>query len=480
VSAQVVSAEDTYDFVPDQLSPGLIQAIDKWHSDMDPGVLMTIAEGVRKMQMPDGSPYRFTLGSGFSGCSILTKIANRLFEFWNNKYGINVQLDECYQCDSGHIPQPFLMAEHADVKCLFRTVEELAEGRAFDLKSGSYQVVPFTKGWGGGFCCQTKSSFDNSSSKEHRSSAVQDEVGKTGEAWRATKQFLKAKRPPVIFLENLENLANCNDAGVSDAQCIIAWLSETGYVCQYFLVNAKDYGACDSRPRCYIIGYLGSGSSASMAVAQYILPNLKITPVALESMIGKFQDIPHLWRDAAADELELQPKRCLKKDPEYEDQHFSYYKAVALEYPPDLCAAGRELALLCANISQREAEVFYYAEQVEPYPDAPGISQFADLNLSMKYHLGSAGKGSIFHESIPCLATSSDLVMRVQFETGEKCFRLIKGKYLLRLIGYGDPLPGSHADPKTCSHLTGDAFNGFACSAAVLAALVGFGQGLAT
>jgi hypothetical protein len=74
--------------------------------------------------------------------------------------------------------------------------------------------------------------------------------------------------------------------------------------------------------------------------------------------------------------------------------------------------------------------------------------------------------GECFSTIIPTLATTTILWMRVRLANGDKTWRIVRGKYLLRVIGHGDPQKPISDD--TTQLLAGNAFSGYAAGPMLL------------
>ena len=104
----------------------------------------------------------------------------------------------------------------------------------------------------GGFPCQDYSVAATLS----RSGGIE---GKKGVLWWQIYRILEekgAKRPNYIFLENVDRLINspATQRG-RDFAIILASLSDLGYIVEWRVINAAEYGMPQRRRRTYIVGY---------------------------------------------------------------------------------------------------------------------------------------------------------------------------------------------------------------------------------
>lgn len=104
----------------------------------------------------------------------------------------------------------------------------------------------------GGFPCQDYSVASTLS----RSGGIE---GKKGVLWWQIYRILEEKgenRPNYIFLENVDRIINspATQRG-RDFAIILASLSDLGYIVEWRVINAADYGMPQRRRRTYIVGY---------------------------------------------------------------------------------------------------------------------------------------------------------------------------------------------------------------------------------
>ena len=81
--------------------------------------------------------------------------------------------------------------------------------------------------------------------------------GKKGVLWWQIHRLLEMKRPPFLFLENVDRLLKspATQRG-RDFAIMLATLNELGYEVEWRVVNAADYGFPQRRRRVYIVGRL--------------------------------------------------------------------------------------------------------------------------------------------------------------------------------------------------------------------------------
>lgn len=112
----------------------------------------------------------------------------------------------------------------------------------------------------GGFPCQDYSVAASLS----KSGGIE---GKKGVLWWQIYRILQEKgeaRPNYIFFENVDRLLNspASQRG-RDFAIILASLADLGYIVEWRVINAADYGMPQRRRRTYIVGYLKNSSIAN-------------------------------------------------------------------------------------------------------------------------------------------------------------------------------------------------------------------------
>jgi DNA (cytosine-5)-methyltransferase 1 len=91
--------------------------------------------------------------------------------------------------------------------------------------------------------------------------------GKKGVLWWAIHEILRKKRPNYVMLENVDRLLKSpvkqrgRDFGI-----ILASLSDLGYIVEWRVINAADYGMPQRRRRVFILGYKKNSPIGRVAV----------------------------------------------------------------------------------------------------------------------------------------------------------------------------------------------------------------------
>lgn len=96
--------------------------------------------------------------------------------------------------------------------------------------------------------------------------------GKKGVLWWNIHKILKAKRPKYVFLENVDRLLKSpTTARGRDFAIMLSTLWDLGYVVEWKVINAADYGMPQRRRRVYILAYHKSSSIEIKELKKWVL-----------------------------------------------------------------------------------------------------------------------------------------------------------------------------------------------------------------
>jgi DNA (cytosine-5)-methyltransferase 1 len=118
-----------------------------------------------------------------------------------------------------------------------------------EIEAGDRDPIPDHDLLVGGFPCQDYSVAKTLSQAE----GIR---GKKGVLWWQIHKILETKRPRMLFLENVDRLLKspASQRG-RDFAIILACLSDLGYMVEWRVVNAADYGFPQRRRRVFIVGH---------------------------------------------------------------------------------------------------------------------------------------------------------------------------------------------------------------------------------
>ncbi|MBR0274123.1 MAG: DNA (cytosine-5-)-methyltransferase [Bacteroidaceae bacterium] len=149
--------------------------------------------------------------------------------------------------------------QHQDASLVYRARFGSKGHSNKDINLVKTQDIPDHDLLVGGFPCQDYSVAATLS----RSGGIE---GKKGVLWWQIYRILNEKgdkRPQYIFFENVDRLLNspATQRG-RDFAIILASLADLGYIVEWRIINAADYGMPQRRRRTYIVGYLKDSAVA--------------------------------------------------------------------------------------------------------------------------------------------------------------------------------------------------------------------------
>jgi DNA (cytosine-5)-methyltransferase 1 len=123
-----------------------------------------------------------------------------------------------------------------------------------EVEAGQREPIPDHDLLVGGFPCQ-----DYSVAKTLSQAAGIE--GRKGVLWWSIYRILEAKRPRLVFLENVDRLLKSPaDQRGRDFAIMLACMSDLGYMVEWRVVNAADYGFPQRRRRVFIVAHLIEGA----------------------------------------------------------------------------------------------------------------------------------------------------------------------------------------------------------------------------
>lgn len=192
---------------------------------------------------------------------------------------------------------------------------ELVEGDIYKIDA---KDIPDFDVMVGGFPCQAFSVAGyRKGFKDHR-----------GNLFFELERIFKAKKPPVVFLENVKNLVG-HDNG-NTFRVILTHLQDAGYHVKYKVLNASEYGNLpQNRERIYIVGFLNKE-----AYKEFEFPD----PVELTNQISSCIDF-----DKKQDErFYYSPEKCgfydqLKRDMKSMNTLYQWRRVYVRENKSNVC-----------------------------------------------------------------------------------------------------------------------------------------------
>ncbi|XZG69053.1 DNA cytosine methyltransferase [Chitinibacteraceae bacterium HSL-7] len=129
---------------------------------------------------------------------------------------------------------------------------------AADIQLLNAKDVPVADVWTAGFPCQDLSLARTPHGKRNGLKGSQSGLFYT------FLDLLSVHKPPVVLLENVAGLLNAHKG--ADFNALILSLTKLGYGVAWRVLNARHFGAPQSRPRVFICAWLGSPENAVRAL----------------------------------------------------------------------------------------------------------------------------------------------------------------------------------------------------------------------
>ena len=155
--------------------------------------------------------------------------------------------------------------------------EYLVEG---DIQTVSTDTIPDFDILIAGFPCQAFSSVG----------LLKGFEDPRGNLFFETARVIAAKRPPVVFFENVANLLKHDDG--KTFQTIYNTMAELGYFVKYKVMNASDYGIPQQRNRIYIVAFLDAGMAE-----RFVFPEERALKRDAFSYFDKERQPDHYYMD---------------------------------------------------------------------------------------------------------------------------------------------------------------------------------------
>lgn len=216
-----------------------------------------------------------------------------LEDVWNmsfsEKHGVLWECEHVFICELDPAKRKALLATHTDVRFVFSDARDVAQGRALDFRSNTfvdtYQLeVDLLVA---GYPCKDLSGLKN------KPPAFSDPASKTGSAQQAILKYVGVANPKAILFENVKNINHKRKADGDEDKPLAQQekvMKQMGYTCAHLLLNTKNFGLPQSRPREYM-WYLANCSGDAQRVLPTVL-SLRAKAVALAAVLQRLPPQP--------------------------------------------------------------------------------------------------------------------------------------------------------------------------------------------
>jgi len=380
----------------------------------------------------------------------------------------------------------------------FGDVADIAQQQATDLLSGLRVFVPWVCIFWAGFSCKSRTRLSSKSSQHLNCLQRHDNEAETSYTFDKVYAYILRVKPLLIILENVVGLLQKASAdALSDAEYVIEFLQEAGYVVKLMKFDSEDFGSKASRMRLYFLGWVvmprGGSVDSESSGFQEATARLGFLDKLLDRfVIGSLPCSMFLTLDLASaeqhHELLLTPdvsNKVAKKDLEWQNEHLQAFRSKGFQWPLDL----HDLELNDNNmifkrwtLGARPAELLVFCHwsfefRIGEEEDNDEVHvEFIDVNPSMGRLLQHGG--SPWKSTCPTLTGGAIICVRY----------MLKGVLILRpltAIEYFE-LMGWHVSmfrekpvkclPDIMSNMAGNAFSAFAFQPALMLSFSGLGM----
>lgn len=273
------------------------------------------------------------LGSFCSGTDICAEVLAAICE-WTG-----IGLRHKFSCDSAPHSQRWIQTQCQPCPDLiYDNVIDIAQGRGYDVLSGTTKPVPPSDFLYVGFSCKDVSHLNKAS---HTARAcVRAKSHRIGQTLACSVEYIMRFQPYFVFLENVAALDDQDENGVSNADEVVDIFASIGYFMVYVVLDARQHGSAQRRTRWWGCGVRvkeGPLDQEDMDELEpkrqhmlQVLEDLQMQPISLDKVLLP-EGSPELegWQDWAASAATVHVDD-VDNDDDIEDQH------VAVDMRPEL------------------------------------------------------------------------------------------------------------------------------------------------
>lgn len=452
--------------MPDMDKSALSVAVRQWHEAMSAHKLSVVRQSAHRLAAR-GS---IRVGHLWAGSNTGMKTLMAIRDYWASAFGELISFEESWAVEIHEETRGFISVEFPNCIVIAKDVHQVASSsRSYCVKAKSEVLLAPVDFVDGGYPCQTKSPL-NTRNRAGSGTCIQRGDGKTGKGFESTQIIIQKFKPEAFMLENRpfkDSDADGPDVE-TDIDFVVTTLEADGtYKTLVRNVEAADYGSISHRKRSYLSGFSGENAQRKIDFANDLLPDIKIPALSPWMFIPDDPSLLH-FLSAKGDEAANQDEML------YRDIHLEAYQQYGIAYPASFDDMPVAFTDALVGLNTRAIEIVYFLEKTRPYPSTHNTPQFCDINMSLEFLVGHDFTKVGLTEVAPTLACSTILWFRIQLSDDEFVWRVISGKHLLRISGWGDP-SGTY-DPLLFRRLAGNAYSAFAAGPVLLGILVGMGM----
>ena len=312
----------------------LDRAVHAWLREL-PGHLRAKFEGCWNQVGLLVDPTKLRVGTMYSGSDIVTHVLRALAVAMNVVLGVEFQFTHEFACECEGEVVTFLKQCFADLTLIFKDGADMGAEKA-QLVDGELANVPAVDWLFAGFICVSRSACSSKRSANKGCVAAGKEP--TGESLHNVIRFIEAKKPTLVTLENVIQLAETNDANESDSIYILDKLGEAGYSADVYKVCANNFGSACARARLFFVAFLRSESEGSMRAAhttlKTVLSSISADPCEWPTHDPGLYLLDDLTRNNLMPPQIRAKHKKQKTDLKFLDEHCTMFKDRGLAWPP--------------------------------------------------------------------------------------------------------------------------------------------------
>ncbi len=290
--APAVAAADTVMTPRDPVE----RAIELWFSGLTPWQKVRVQRGLVALR----NHGRITVGSMYSGSDVAARVLTKLAKHWGSQMQCDFDLFEhVFQCESDAGKRKWLLEQFPEVPCLFQDAATLSHQKCYDLKTGTFVVVPRCDLLMAGFSCKSRSRANNSSSLNKH--CVRSQQKETGLTFLYIQDYVQRKHPSVVLLENVVELAEGGDE--SDKQYILEWFRTQDYAAEAFEIEASSFGSVARRLRLYFVAVKdGKAAAPRIEYMRSLLGDMRVAAeaFAIDNFLCEPEEVEQVARQHRA------------------------------------------------------------------------------------------------------------------------------------------------------------------------------------
>lgn len=438
-------------------------AIEGWHRGMPTHAVRDL-----RSRLQDLSSKPIEIATACSGSDVLLLVLNQLIVYWSKQFGVSLSCRHVFSCERDKDAQAFLLSQFPRMEALIENIRDLDQEWAPTIHGTASGLLQMDKVdiFAAGFSCKARSKLN---CNRAAADCVQNGTACTGETFSHLAAYISRHRPRCVLLENVSDLAEVSETGISDSDYIVQFFLSIGYVCRPYPIEARKYGSLPRRFRLYWLAF-ESGAAEYLDVAQQTLDAMAdtVVPRPIEDYLLPV-DCHQVQNRKKAVEMET-------REYKWKTDHANLFDLHNLVWPPSRDLFDQRLS----HLDQRPYECVCFASMRFPYTPAGRLllhAEYLDVNESLGRAVGPDGTTNPWKHTMPTMVCHGLYILRRGLPTPEGAadykvdVRQLDGAELLGMLGFAaEHMVGGYPPHEVATSLAGNAFSGFAAGAMLVSA----------